>query len=281
MRAWGAGLAVLSIVGIVWVGLSQPAGAIGLGRYTVEVPPIVVSQEEVVLARGRHLVEHVLACGRCHGADLGGAVWFEHAWHGTGAAPNLTPTGQAVAGYQPEDWARAVLHAVGDDGKALRHMPASWWSGLSPDDLQAIVSWLVRLPPVERAVPPHRPGAWPRVGAALWGAGYDVVEELPVQAEPVEVAPDARYGAYLARVAGCEGCHGPQGPGVASSPDAPDAPELRALRSAGWTGAQFAAAVVGGKGRDGRTLHPAMPSAFYVGLDDLEVDALWSWARGE
>lgn len=274
MRRLAAAGAVLTAI----IGGALVATGPAFGRYEVHLPDWTPSTDAEVRARGEHLVRHVLACTRCHGEDLGGAVWFDEGPEALGVAPNLTRGAARIAAYRPSDWVRAVRHGISADGAALQHMTASWWSGLADADVEAVVAYLVRLPAVERALPTPRAGWWDRARRLVRGRAFDVVVAREVAADPVP-APDAAYGAYLAVIAGCVGCHEGSTAQVAMSPSAPRPPSLAAVQAGGLTGVAFASAVLGGVGRDGRSLHVAMPSASYAGMEDLEVDALWAWMR--
>jgi mono/diheme cytochrome c family protein len=164
-------------------------------------------------------------------------------------------------------------------------MPAPehfWW----PDaDVQAIVSYVRSLPPVDSQSPPTviRP-----LGKILHQFG--VMELLSAQTvdhdapreEPPAPEPTARYGAFLAR--GCAGCHG-EGfgggriPGAPSSLPIPANLTAHASGLASWTREDFIATLRSGVRPDGRALDPFMPVAATKAMTELELTALWEYLR--
>ena len=127
---------------------------------------IALSEDAEVLAHGEHLVRDVLGCVQCHGEDLGGQL-IPGRWWGETVAPNLT-TGEGGVGarYGPMDWGRMLRHGLDPNGERLQYMPIDRWQGLSDGDLHAVVSWLLRVPPVHRSL-----------GTAWQGWSWDVAED--------------------------------------------------------------------------------------------------------
>lgn len=248
--------------------LTEP-GIGSVARVEREGPGEVAVQEEPSpLARGQHLVDHVLACGACHGADLGGGV-VEGPDGATIWAPDLTATGVGPR-YDGTAWRRVLTEGIGRGGLPLRAMPVGRWGGIAPADLDAVVAWLRTLEGPGRPAPRDVTGA----GWAWWAT-----EDPRLRASP-EPAPEPGHGAYLAALAGCLDCHGVELGGAPARVGQVPAPSLRGEGAAEpGAGAAFGAALRRGEGRDGAPLDEAMPWRFYAGLHDTEVDALWSFVR--
>lgn len=162
--------------------------------------------------RGRYLVNHVAQCFECHSplddsADplplpnmLGsGDILNEET---TLVAPNITPDADTGAGkWTDQQLSRAIREGVGHDGRRLSHqMPWHHYSVLTDEDVQAIIVYLRSLPPVSRRLPPN--GAPPET---------DVIEPVRPARDHELNTPVAR-GAYLIRLARCVYCHTPLDP---------------------------------------------------------------------
>ena len=80
----------------------------------------------------------------------------------------------------------------------------------------------------------------------------------------------------------CRGCHGPElRGGIVIRPGAPPSGDISPRAMAAWTYTDFEEALRRGKGRNGRTLDPAMPWDATRGLSDEEMRALWLGLRQE
>jgi cytochrome c553 len=262
------------VVGLL--GLLAACGKPAALEQTYEITPApleVPHGDEDALARGQAFAG-VMLCVECHGADLGGKVLVDGFPMGRIVGPNITPGG-ATAGYTDADWVRAIRHGVRPDGSALFMMPSIDFAAITRGDLGDLIAWLAQVPAVEREMGASklgpvgrklvRDGDW-QVGAV----GVDHDADIPLSAED--------YGAYLALVAGCSGCHG-RGAGRSMGPGQPPAANLTHHEQglAGWTEAQFAAAVRTGARPDGSTLDTLMPWPYYASLSDDEIAALWAW----
>ncbi len=272
-------IAVVSVV-VVW-----QVFAFGSASTRVwEVPPmsgVVASSDSTQLARGQHVANSYGGCTGCHGPNLGGGLVEDLGPIGVMQAPNLTDgVGGVGALYSDAQLARAIKHGIGHDGTSLRFMPTgehNWW----PDeDIAAVVSYVRSVPPVDREVAPTEIGL---LGKVLQGFGMMPIlsAELVDHDAPtpsVQVARTAQYGSYLAR--SCTTCHG-DGLGGGKIPGAPGSlPVPRNLTPhetglAGWSFAQFDAAMRDGKRPDGTDLDPFMPR--WATLNDLEMAALWEY----
>jgi len=254
-----------------------------LGRsYAVAVKPVAIPADADAVLRGRHIAE-TRGCVDCHGRDFGGAKVIDDPAIGVMWGPNLTGgRGGLAAGFNDEDWIRAIRHGVAKDGHALVLMPSLEYSHFSDEDLGALVAYLKTLPKVDRERVDLKVGP---VARALMLAG-----EIKLAAEhidharlrPPSVVPGvtADYGRYLA--VGCTGCHGDQFAGgrIAGAP--PDWPLARNLTPAGdlarWSEQDFIKVLETGVRPDGRRLNPVMPIAFGQ-MNDTEKRALWLYLQ--
>lgn len=275
------GAAVLLLV--VGVSAVYALSAQKLGRsYAVAVKPVAIPTDADALLRGRHIAE-TRGCIDCHGRDFGGAKVIDDPAVGVMWGPNLTTgRGGLAAGFNDEDWIRAIRHGVAKDGHPLVLMPSLEYSHFSDDDLGALVAYLKTVPKVDRdrvalAVGP--------VARALMLAG-----EIKLAAEhidhaglrPPTVVPGVTldYGRYLA--VGCTGCHGEQFAGGRIPGAPPDWPLARNLTPAGdlarWSEQDFFKILETGVRPDGKQLNPVMPIAFGQ-MNDTEKQALWLYLK--
>lgn len=277
----GLGVCVLGIgLGLYVFAASR---ALLTRRYDFGVRPPAVPTDAAERSRGEHLVHAVYDCAGCHGTDHGGMKMIDSALLGRVYGGNLTTgRGSVVTGYTDEDWARAIRHGVGRDRRGLLLMSADAYSAISDRDLGAAIAYLRSLPPVDRELPQSRPGPLGRllflVGALpLPAARLDHARIESVTA-PGE-APSLEYGRYLAQTSGCPSCHGPDLAGQALGPSARST-NITPAALGSWTEQDFEAALRRGVAPGGRKLGPMMPSErAFSRLTDLEVKALWLWAR--
>jgi cytochrome c553 len=252
--------------------------------YAVISQTVVLPADSAALARGQHIAL-VRGCTDCHGADFGGAKVIESPLLGTIHGPNLTRgRGGVVAGFTDENWARAIRHGLGPDGRPLFLMPSEEMSHFSDDDLGALIAYIKSLPPVDRAGVPVRVGP---LGRVLMVAG--VVKVAAEEIDHAHVTPDTTppgvtvaYGRYLAT--GCAGCHGARFTGgriPGAPPDYPPAQNLTPHPSADlakWTEQDFITTLRTAHRPDGSELSPVMPRAMGQ-MSDEELKALWLFLR--
>ena len=248
-----------------------------------EVPSVAVSVDRspASLERGRYLVDSLMGCKDCHGADLGGGVVVDDPALGRLVAPNLTHgAGSVTQGMSPAEWDRAVRHGVGRDGRALVLMPSGdYWS--FPDaDLAAVIAYVESLPPVDRELP--------ALGVGPLGRVLLVAGKMPLACElldhdaprpQAEPGPTRAWGEVL--VGACQGCHGRDlggGPIPGGPPEWPPARNISADPVAGigsWTEADFRRALTEGLRPDGSALSEVMPWKAYASLSESDRHALW------
>jgi mono/diheme cytochrome c family protein len=183
-------------------------------------PDLTVERTPKRLARGRYLVENVLACGDCHsqrdwsryGGPVKGAFGAggdclgpEYGAPGQICAPNITPDpATGIGAWTDGEILRAIREGVGRDGRALfPMMPYAEYRALSDEDAYAVVAYLRTVAPVTNRVSPTE---------IDFPVSFFVKAAPQPLAGPV-AAPDRSdrlaYGRYLATVAGCAGCHTP------------------------------------------------------------------------
>ncbi|MAE93376.1 MAG: hypothetical protein CL910_01815 [Deltaproteobacteria bacterium] len=276
---------LVALVLLAWL----PSEARLQRRYEVVDRPLPPSPPGLGMERGRHLAESLTLCGHCHGADLGGAEVVALPGLGTLWAPNLTTANRASD--RPERrlaWTRALRFGVGAGGRTLVAMPSVHLGVLGPRDLADLLAYLETVPLVHRESPDRRIGPLARLSLSL-GRGSDVLsaewaaDRTPRDDTP-SPAPNAGYGAYLARIGLCHLCHHEDLSGglhPLALPGEPEPPDLRRSGpSAAWTLEEFALAMRAGQTPDGRRLDPSfMPWPRYAALSDLEIEALWRYLR--
>lgn len=250
--------------------------------YKVEVTPVSLPTDPAAIEQGRHIAV-TRGCYDCHGKDLGGFAVIDAQPMGLIYGPNITPTGVA-AGYDDEDWVRAIRHGLTPGGRPLILMPSEEYYYLSDADLGALIAFLKSLPPVYRESHPVSLGP---IGRGLVLAGQlKLPAELIDHEAPRPDAPDPgvsiEYGKYLAVT--CTGCHGPGfsgGPIPGGDPKWPPAANVSPDPDTGvgtWGETDFFRALREGKRTDGTDIDPVMPRAFGHMTDD-ELSALWLYLQ--
>jgi hypothetical protein len=284
---WLGGFLIAGIlVAGVFVGYTVWAYERSMDRvYDVALPAISGSDDPAVIDRGRHLAESVAGCATadCHGTDLGGGTPIDVGPVGTVVGPNITPAGIA-AEYSDGELARLLVHGVKRDGRSVRFMPSQEIAWLPDSDIQAIISYLRSVPPVQRPSGETRIGVLGKVLDRREMMILDVARRIDhsqrEQAPPPE--PTAAYGAFLAK--GCMGCHG-EGlsggriPGAPASMPIPTNLTPHQTGIVGWTFEDFERVLNTGVRPDGRQLDPFMPYEAYSRMNDTEKRALWAYLQ--
>ena len=283
-----AGAVLLVVVGAAAFAFVQAAAFDASVNKVYPIPELDIRavSDEAVIARGKHLVESIGGCLECHGRDLGGHPSEDLGPIGVVPAPNLTTgRGGIAARYSDGQLARLVRHGLRASGKSLRFMPAqdiSWWPD---DDLQALVSYLRTVPPVDRTLGETRIGLLGKVLDRIDAIPLDVARRIDHEAprpKTLRAQPTAEYGALLAR--GCTGCHGEHFsggaiPGAPSELPVPANITPHATGLAAATEADWNRLLDLGIKRDGQPLNPFMPIQNLRALDSAERSALWEFLR--
>lgn len=191
-------------------------------------PELKVEATPAVVARGEYLVKHVLLCHDCHSErdwtmysgpaipPLGAgrpcmdentkAVGINF---GMGGFPgrlcirNITPDADTgIGAWTDGEVARAIREGVSRNGEALFPiMPWFMYTGMSDEDVGAVIAYLRAQPPV-KSFRPDRQLDFPLNVIFRF---YPKPLDGPVPA----VSPEdtVAYGRYLTKVARCEFCH--------------------------------------------------------------------------
>jgi mono/diheme cytochrome c family protein len=252
----------------------------------VAVQSVPIPTDAEALARGEHLAR-ILGCVSCHGGNLAGQVFEDDPSINLYVpAPNLTTGQGGLGGSSDEDWARAIRHGIGQDGRVLGIMPSNYYAHLSDDDLGAIIAYVKSVPAVDNELGPRQLGF-----PATLIFGMLAYNDLPVanidhanvgSVKPPE-GPTADYGAYLVSIAACGDCHGTNlegRPPEAAEQGPPAGPNITSggeLQN--WTADDFARALRQGQTPTGHQLSYEMPWQYYDRMSDEEVQAIWLYLQ--
>jgi mono/diheme cytochrome c family protein len=282
---WTAATVGVVVVLVIGAGVAgyQLADRKMARKVEVAVKPVSFASETQALQRGRYLFES-RGCVDCHGANGGGREFVNDKKGMRLAGPNITPKG-VTAGYQPEDWVRAIRHGVRPDGTPLMIMPSEDYNRFTDADLSALVSYVRSLPAQSggAAVIELPPPVRVLYGfGAIKDAAAKIDHSLP-PAQPVPEAVNAKHGAYVANM--CIGCHGehlsggkvPGGP-----PDWPPAANLTPGDNSAMArykdANQFVAMLRSGKRPDGTAIQ-VMPFESLGKMNDVDAQALYEYLK--
>jgi hypothetical protein len=193
----------------------------------------VIDGGNPVVARGKYLVENVIACSDCHTPKLAsGAPDSTHYLAGNATfvklpdgsmlpSANLTPDPTGLGGYTNEQIKHMFMDGMtpqGVDGgtRALNSvMPYYVFHNMAGDDADAIVAYLRSIPPVKNNLPPRSPAF-----DVTTPANYIDPTAIPTPPSSYPQRDSALRGRYLATESGlCIECHTPH---PASGPNAID-----------------------------------------------------------
>ena len=198
-------------------------------KVDIPVRPVAWASDAAALERGRYLFSS-RGCVDCHGANGAGRTFAEDPGGLHIKGPNISPgPGSVVAGYQADDWVRAIRHGVAPGGRPLMVMPSEDYNRFTDADLAALVAYVRSLPPAAGGpaiVQLPLPARVLYGFGAIEDAAAKIDHTLP-PAQPVAEGVNAQHGAYVANM--CLGCHGPQLAGgriPGGPPDWPPAPNL-------------------------------------------------------
>jgi mono/diheme cytochrome c family protein len=292
-RAFGRALRCAAWFGALTL-LAGPA----MAQSTTPAPAAAAPSQAALLARGKVLMEGIVACGNCHvargpqGEPLfdkglsGGMVFDEPPFRAV--ASNITPDAATGIGrWTDAQLARAIREGIRPDGTVIGPpMPMEFYRHLADSDLAAIVAWLRAQPAVASAP-----------GKSVYRIALPPSYGPPITA-PVAVPPTTdtlRYGEYLANIGHCMDCHTPRSPegrlltaqlGAGGMPfpgpwGVSVARNLTPHESGlkGWTDAEIARAIRTGVRRDGTPLKPPMAFGWYANIGDADMAALIGYLR--
>jgi mono/diheme cytochrome c family protein len=273
-------IGVVLLVGVYGVS-NRRLGA----SFDVPVVSIETSGDSATLAAGAR-VARIRGCVDCHGEALTGDTVIDVGAIGRIVATNLTPGENGVgATYTEDDWVRAIRSGVRPDGSVLLVMPSNEYREMGPEDVGALVSWLMAAPP--RASDPVEQTVGP-LGRLLYLAGQvplvaaELIDHDDARFSQPDAAVTIEYGAYLAT--SCTACHRSDfagGPFAGLPPESPDPANITPDVATGigaWTEADFVTFFSTGARPDGRQVDPAfMPWTLGAAMTVLEKKALWTY----
>ena len=283
--------------------LSQGSGFLALSVFVFLIFAFLsASASGDELARGRYLVEALMACDNCHtprgpdGYDMslrfsgGTQVFSEKDYIVRGS--NISPDHHAGIGAWSDARIRAaIVDGVGPTGRLAPVMPSESYRVLTPQDLKAIIGFLRAAAPVSSSLPPQQTGGTLEQRPAIPGA------EAPFT--DADLSDRLKRGLYLASLARCMSCHTGESGG---------APDPRGRLGAGgklfrtragvavasnitshptkgvgaWTDEELKRAITHGIGQNGAPLAPTMANlsrAHFSKMTEEDVDALVAWIR--
>ena len=279
----GIVLGALIVLLVIVVGVLH---FVGQGRLNtgpeITVATVEVPSDEAALERGEHLAT-VSSCNGCHGNNLHGTAFVDEAPIGYIPAPNLTSNGP-VANYSDEDWAGAIRHGVGPDGRVLTIMPSYHYAAYGDDDLANLIAYLKSVPPAENTLEARQvqfPGTiiFGMLAYSSWSVNQVDHATIGGRNAPATEAT-AVYGKYLVDIASCGSCHGENLAGNTPDSDSPQGPNITPGGNlGGWSLEEFTVALQAGQTPDGRQLDAEMPWANYAVMSEIEVEALWAYIQ--
>ena len=271
------GIIVLAAAVLYFLGGTKFRAHTDVAGHAVPAPT-----DSAARAWGAHLVE-THGCAGCHAANLEGLVMID-APPFLVVAPNLTAgAGGVGAQLDAVGWERAIRHGVGGDGRGLFIMPAEFYTGLSDEDMSAMIAYLESIAPVDNELPATemRPLGRILAGIGAFGPTSGLVDHA-AQHRPrtPAVAATREYGRYRGEIL-CTACHGPNLEG-APSPDGQGMPGPALAAAAQWTLDEFRTAMRTGVTPTGRELNAeAMPWQAFGRLTDDEIEAIHLYLEDE
>jgi mono/diheme cytochrome c family protein len=267
---------------------------------------------ETQVERGSYLVNTIMACGNCHTPrDPQGKLIPDKALSGginfttpafVATARNITPDRETGIGtWTDEEIKHALTQGTRPDHGRLAGvplaavMPANFYKGLLPTDLDAIVVYLRSIKPVRNEVPD------PDYKAPVKRDPYPDSEKGfgdAVSSDPVT------RGKYLAAIGHCMECHASWSRGVSDFTNGlghggrPFGPTLVHGLDPTWQGSvaanitpdptagigawsddEIKTAITKGISRDGHQLKPPMAFSFYAQMKDGDVRDIVAYLR--
>lgn len=254
------------------------------------------------LARGRYLVEALMACDNCHtprGPDgyemslrfSGGSQVFSEKYYSVRGS-NISPDQHAGIGAWSDAQIRAaIIDGVGPTGRLAPVMPSESYRVPAPQDLESIIDFLRASAPVSSSLPPQQKHGALEQRPASPGADAPFTN--------ADLSDRLKRGLYLASLARCMSCHTGESEG---------APDPRGRLGAGgkifrtpagvavasnitshptkgigaWTDEELKRAITRGIGQKGAPLAPTMANlsrAHFSKMTEEDIDALVAWLR--
>jgi mono/diheme cytochrome c family protein len=257
----------------------------------------IAGTNEARLARGKYLVEGVLACANCHGVrDEKGRVLAEKGMSGgfhlvepmfDAYVPNITTDPETGIGkWTDAQLGKAIREGVRPDGSILSPlMPVEYYRTLSDDDLKAVILYLRAQPPVKSVVP-----------KSTWNFPLPPTYGPPlVNVKAPSPRDKVAYGRYLITLGHCLECHTPRGEkgqldatrlgAGGQSINGPWGESIsrnitshaEGLRD--WSDTEIATAIRTGMDRSGKHYRPPMAFDWYHNISDADITAMIAYLR--
>jgi mono/diheme cytochrome c family protein len=194
-----------------------------------------------------------------------------------------------IGAWSEDDIKRLLTQGLRPDGvQVAPQMPYHFYRILTPDDLDAVASYLKTIKPVSNEMPP--PVYRVAVNAVpLPGAETSIGDTVP--SDPV------KRGFYLATLANCMGCHSRRPDGVQDfenwwgkggfvikgefgSVVVTNISSHKEKGVGAWTDAELKRALTEGVGHDGRLLKMPMARQAYLSkMTEQDLNAIIAWMR--
>jgi mono/diheme cytochrome c family protein len=253
--------------------------------YDLSSESVEISKDPAVIDHGKH-VATIRGCVDCHGKNLAGGIFLEDPMVGRIVATNLTSGAGGIGQeYSDEEMVRAIRKGVKKDGKPALFMPSHEYKLLHQSDMNALMSYIRSMGPVDNILPEHKISLPMR---AMYLIGGEVAlfparlidQTLPIPLE--EPATVLEKGQYLATT--CIGCHGRNLSGGNIPGVPPHWPPASNLTPSGpmvsWSEAEFFNVMREGITPDGRQLEAEyMPYQIFGYMTDEELHALFSYLK--
>jgi mono/diheme cytochrome c family protein len=250
-----------------------------------EPKAIPIPADSASIERGRILA---VDCRSCHGADLGGKVFFDDPGIGMLPSSNLTGApGSETEHYTDMDFVKAIRHGLNKSGHKLMIMPSLPYSHISDEDLGCLIAFIRTLPEVERKFPKRKLTYMAQVmaGVGLFGNlfHYDIIDHRNAANVPsVPIGNSIEYGSYLTHIHGCNDCHKKDlKGGKAPDPVSPPVPDISNSGAVGrWNPEQFISVFYTGTTPEGKVLDAQfMPFAVLGAHSDAEIEAVYNYIK--
>lgn len=273
LRWTGIGFAGLCALTLLFTAFVYTASARALNRtYVAGAHSVTVPADPAAIMEGERLSRIRGCTGACHG-EAGTGQQIDERFLAAGAIPDLT---RLAREYDDVALERAIRHGIKPDGRSVvRFMPSEMFSGLSDDDLGAIIAYLRSLPPSDGPDTGIRFRPLGRVLLAFGRISFAAADVDPMLDHPAPDRSDpVALGRYLA-LTSCSECHGIDLRGNRDS----GAPDLRL--GAAYSPEQFSRLMRDGVALGDRELRIMRRVALgrFSHLTDDEIAALHAYTR--
>jgi len=180
-----------------------------------DAPDLKVETNEIRIARGEYLANHVMVCMDCHSRrdwslfsgpllegtlGSGGEVFDQNlGFPGKYVANNITP--HHLGNWTDGEIFRAVTAGVSKDGRALfTIMPHTNFGQLDEQDIESVIAYIRTLPPINNTT---------ETSSSDFPMNF-IINTLPVKPQFSKIPSSedkVNYGKYLVTAAGCKDCH--------------------------------------------------------------------------